>query len=93
MHTLPPLIHSPVLEEVNCLAKDLYAMHGLSVPTGFKFYATDDPLAARCWNAAVVAYFNSVTSNFDGVEEAVDQYLLAAAARVNTLGDQATQLH
>lgn len=52
-----------IVAEINNLAASLFSMHGQSVSIGFKFYAANCELARRCWNAAVVVYFNAVVSD------------------------------
>lgn len=48
-----------IIDEVNCLAADLYLMHGKVVCDGARFnQAEDGTLAKQCWNAAVIAYHN-----------------------------------
>lgn len=79
MKTSDLMLNSPIVDEVNRLARDLYCMHGEYVAETFKFYLATTSLATYCWNVAVVTYFNSAVVDIENAEELIGQYLMEKA--------------
>lgn len=65
--------HDDVVQEVNHIACELLRSYGCEVDENLQCYLSTDPEIARCWNAAAVAYFNTVMRNCPDID--VQQYL------------------
>lgn len=65
-----------VRADVAALAETLYTMNGKELADGMKFDPRLDDTATRCWNAAVIAYYNAASSRCELVVEAVDKLFI-----------------
>lgn len=62
-----------VVTEINNIAISLVNAHGATVDESTQCYLSNDCLISRCWNAAVVAYFNTVMR--DSEDHDIRQYI------------------
>lgn len=60
---------------INNIACELFNALGGEVSEDTLCYSSDDPEAARCWNAATVVYFNTVMRDSEDID--IKDYLRA----------------
>lgn len=65
--------HDSVVTEINNIAIALVRAHDRIVDDSLQCYSSTDAEISICWNAAVVAYFNTVMRNSDDFD--VQQYI------------------
>lgn len=58
-------LSNSVAAEINTMARNLYLAHGEYVAETYSFSSAMTPLGKKCWNSAVICYFNEVVQVFD----------------------------
>ncbi|MCE1239524.1 MAG: hypothetical protein LWW83_06365 [Azonexaceae bacterium] len=53
-----------VKAKINTLARDIYLTHGEPIGEAYDFQKGITELARKCWNAAVIVYFNTTGQYF-----------------------------